>query len=342
MVCLGLVLGLLILLLSRFATPLILATVIASLFHPTYKALVRKVGGRPNLAAFLLCLLVTFLIVLPVLLLAMNLASEAQQAVQAYQEQMKQGIRVPGTQQIESAWNRITRTLSLPRVDLHDSLRTAAREGVMFVLYNSSSILAGFADLVFEFFVMIFTVFFLFRDGPKFGREVLSLVPLATGDKHRLASRFQEAIRATFLGSFATALAQGFATWLVLFLLDFNSPVLLGTIAGFGSFVPMVGAAIVWVPAAAFLALKGLWLKALILTICGAFGISILDNVVRPWVMQRASHGIHTLMIFFGILGGLSVFGFAGLVLGPVIVAFSMTILDIAKAEFAEGKEKEA
>lgn len=338
LICLALALWLLLLLLSPFATPLILATVIATLFHPAYRALNRELGGMPNLAAFLFCLLVTFLIVLPILLLAINLAGEAQQALETYQ-QSENGFQVPGTERLTSAWNRVNRALGLPQVDLRDSLRTATRDAVMFVLRNSSSILAGFANLVFDFFVMIFTVFFLLRDGPALTREVLSMVPLESEDKQRLVVRFREAIHATFLGSFATALAQGLATWLVLFVLDFRSSVLLGTLAGFGSFVPMIGAGIVWIPAAGLLFLQGLWVKGLILTVCGAVGISLLDNIIRPWVMQRASGDIHTLLIFLGILGGIAVFGFSGLVVGPVIVAFSVTILDIVKSEFAERKK---
>ena len=336
-VCLVAVVGLLLLILSPFLTPLLLATVVATLFHPSYRALNRRLGGRPGLAASLLCLLVTFLIVIPVLFLMIHLAGETQQALVDYQDQLQRdGFHLAVSERLVSLWNRVSRFAGLRQEDLRESMQAASREAALFLLHNSSAILAGFASVVADFFIMIFALFFLFRDGAALVQAILQLVPLSPVDKQRIVARFREAIYATFLGSFATALAQGAATWLLLWALDFQNVVLWGTLACFASFVPIVGAALVWVPASVSLVLRGLWAKAAILAACGALGISMLDNIVRPMVMRKTSQGIHTLLIFFSILGGVSVFGFSGLILGPVIMTFAVTILDLVKAEFGE------
>ncbi|MBI4456414.1 MAG: AI-2E family transporter [Acidobacteria bacterium] len=333
--CLVVVLALFVVILSPFLTPVLLAAVVATLFYPCYKFVSKKLGNRPNLSAFLMCMLVTFLIILPTFLVAVTLASEIQRAFVEYDRGVKEGsFPIAGSQRLLVLWDRATKALGLPGADLGASAQAAIREAGLFLVRNSSAIVAGFATLVADFFIMLFTLFFLFRDGKSFLHEVMEFVPLSPGHQRRMVDRFKETIYATFFGSFVTATAQGVATWLILWILKFQNAGLLGTLAAFTSLVPMVGAGLVWVPASIYLLLLGNWPSALILAAYGVFVISLLDNILRPLMIRTTSRDMHTLLIFFGILGGISIFGFSGLVVGPMIVAFMVTVLDMVKLEF--------
>jgi predicted PurR-regulated permease PerM len=333
--CLAAVLFFFFVILSPFLTPLLLAIVTVTLFYPLYQTLDKKLGHHPSLSSFCMCLFITFLIIIPTFLLAVTLANQIQQAFQDYQASVQHGtFHIEGSERLFAFWNKGRKALGLKQMDVQSSIDTAIREAGLFLVHNSSAILAGFAHMVADFFIMIFTLFFLFRDGKSFLRGIKELIPLSRAHTDRMVDRFKETIFATFFGSFANALAQGFSIWLLLWIFRFQNAFLWGMLAALTSLVPLVGSGLVWVPASLSLFMKGLWGRGLILALWGGVGIPMLDNILRPLVISRASEDLHTLLIFFGILGGIAVFGFPGLVLGPVIVAFTVTILDMVKLEF--------
>ncbi|MBI3939425.1 MAG: AI-2E family transporter, partial [Acidobacteria bacterium] len=164
-----LVLSLFFLILSPFLTPILLALVAGTLFYPLYQRLDRRLGTRPNLSSLCLCVIITFLIVLPLCLLAVRLASETQQALLDYQQSIEAGnLEIPGSSRLLAFWNRLTRIPGIPELDIGASAQAAAREVVLFLVRNSSAILAGLAGFVADFFIMLFTLFFVLRDGESF------------------------------------------------------------------------------------------------------------------------------------------------------------------------------
>ncbi|MBI2821266.1 MAG: AI-2E family transporter [Acidobacteria bacterium] len=339
-VCLVLVAALFLLILSPFLTPILLAIVVVTLFYPLHRRLNGKLKGRSNWASLCMCVLVTFLIIIPTFLLGVTLANETQRALREHQQTLEQGLfNLAGNETLLALWNRVTAALDLPGGDMASAAQAFIRQAGMFLVRNSSAILAGFATLVADFFIMMFTLFFLFRDGEKFLNEILQLVPLEQSHKRQMVSRFKETIVATFFGSFITAGAQGVATGLMLWILGFHNALLWGTLAAFTSLIPIVGAGLVWVPASLYLLLQGGWVRALILAAYGTLIVSLLDNILRPMVIRRASKDVHTLLIFFGILGGVAIFGFSGLILGPLIVAFTVAIVEIVKLDLAESAQ---
>ncbi len=340
LLCLGLVLYLFFWILSPFLTPILLAIVTATLFYPIYADLDRRLKYQPSLSAFFMCLFITFLIIIPTFLLAVTLANQIQRAFSDYQASVQQGtFHIEGSERLVAGWNRMRGVLGLKQMDVRSGMKAAIRETGLFLVHNSSVILAGFAHLVADFFIMIFTLFFLFRDGKSFVHEIKELIPLSRDHKNRMVDRFKQTIYATFFGSFANALAQGFSVGLILWIFKFQNALLWGMLAAITSLVPLVGSGLVWVPASIYLFLRGWWGRALILAIYGAVGIPMLDNVLRPLVIKKTSEDLHTLLIFFGILGGIWIFGFPGLILGPVIVAFTVTMLDMVKLEFRQDGE---
>ena len=156
------------------------------------------------------------------------------------------------------------------------------------------------------------------RDRDAVLRTVKTFMPLSEENANDVMSRTRNVIVASMVGGGAVALSQGAATGIAFAALGISAPVLWGLVTSVFSFIPLIGAAGVWVPWAILLLVNGHWGKALILGLYGTFFISLIDNFLRPVIIGDATK-LHTLVIFFAILGGLQVFGFLGLIMGPVV-----------------------
>ncbi len=181
---------------------------------------------------------------------------------------------------------------------------------------------ALFGNLFFTAFIL----FFCFRDGEWFFRQVAGMTPLATGQVNRLANTVHRTMRANVYGILAVGAAQGLLTTFAFIGLSLPSPIFWGVFAAIGSILPPFGAAIVWLPTAIVLLVTGSWVKGLILVGLGAGVISLADNIVRPLIIQDQVE-MGTLAVLISILGGISAFGLIGLFAGPVIFCLTMELI---------------
>jgi predicted PurR-regulated permease PerM len=188
----------------------------------------------------------------------------------------------------------------------------------------------GAVGFVVEIFFVIFTMYYLFRDGERMREAVHGLMPLDDRRAHEIIDRTQEVISASVYGVLVIALIQGTLGGLAFWALGLPSPLLWGVVMVFLSMIPMAGAFVVWVPAAIYLVATGHWGKAIMLTVWGALVIGSVDNFLRPKLVGEKTR-LHELLIFFSVLGGLQVFGVIGLVLGPVVVAITIALLDVLR-----------
>jgi predicted PurR-regulated permease PerM len=173
---------------------------------------------------------------------------------------------------------------------------------------------------------MLFALFFLIRDGEAIGRELRSLLPLPPAHSDRLIRDTRDLVIASVGAGVAVAVAQGTIGGVTFWLLGLRAPAFWGVVMAFCSLIPVVGAALVWVPAALWLLLSGSIGKGIAMVVVGALGISMADNVLRPLVLSGSTR-VNGLIIFFGLLGGVAAFGFIGLVLGPVILVVTGNLL---------------
>jgi predicted PurR-regulated permease PerM len=199
----------------------------------------------------------------------------------------------------------------------------------------------GAVGTIVEVFFVIFTMFYLFRDGERMRGALHDVVPLERSQSHQIFDRTSEVISASVYGVLVIAAIQGALGGLAFWALGLPSPLLWGVVMLFLSMIPMAGSFIVWVPAAIFLAATGHWMKALMLAAWGALVIGTVDNFLRPKLVGEKTR-LHELLIFFSVLGGLQVFGVIGLVLGPVVVAITLALLEVfrradASPDSAEG-----
>ena len=191
------------------------------------------------------------------------------------------------------------------------------------------------ARFIFDLFVMIFAMFYFFRDGEKILRAMRSLVPLDAEHRDPLLAQARELISASVITSMLVAAVQGALGGIGFAIVGLPAPVFWGVLMAFFSLIPIVGSGLIFVPASIWLGLTGNWGRALLLVAICAGVSAIVDNVLRPLLLGGRTE-LSGLVIFISIVGGLNLFGMLGLVLGPILVAMAAGVLSV----YQEGRER--
>jgi predicted PurR-regulated permease PerM len=311
---------LLCLILRPFVAVITWAAALAIVGRPLHAWLERKLN--PSLAALVAVLLIAVLIVAPAVLIVRSLFVEITNAIQ------------PGNQ-IFNVENVRARLESVPplaqavnwleqQLDLDRELRNAASA----LAGRVSGWVSGSLWAAMQLVLTFLTLFYFFRDQRAIVQLIYRIVPLSSTDAADLIQRVGETVSASLRGTVFVKVAQGLLGALIFWVLGLPLPVLSGAVMTLFAFLPMFGTALVWLPAAIILALTGSWVKAIILAAFGALVISVIDNVLYP-LLVAGQLRFHTLAVFFAVFGGLIAFGLTGIVLGPVILALTVALLDI-------------
>ena len=191
-------------------------------------------------------------------------------------------------------------------------------------------VVGGAVGAITQTLLVIFTLFYFFRDGERIRQAAYEMVPLERVQWQDIIGRTKDVIGATVNGVLAIAAIQGTLGTFIFWVLGLPSPLLWGVVMFFLSMIPMAGAFLVWVPAAVYLALTGSVTQAIVLVIWGVIVIGGIDNILSPRLVGRRA-SLHELLIFFAVLGGLQVFGVLGLILGPVVVAMTLALIEMVR-----------
>jgi len=320
--------------LSPYLSPLAWAVILTIVFYPLYKKVNHAFRRRRGLAAIVMTLLVIVVIVLPSGFLLNLLANELIEAYNYFEKYIKEGkhlILLEGLRRstlFQRIWDLLNRYLDLSQLDLNTLLLDHLRKLSLFAAAQTSKFIKGLSTAIFQFFLMSVAIFYLFRDGEAIMERVRALIPFSVKEKEDILARMVEMIQATIYGGIVVALIQGGLGGLGFWVLGLPSPVFWGAVMAFLSFLPVVGPFLVWVPAAVILFAQGSIIKALILLGWGGVLVSLSDNFLRPILISGRTQ-VHTLLLFFGVLGGLKVFGFLGLVAGPLVITICLAMIDI-------------
>lgn len=315
------------LVLQPFFSAIVGATVLAVVTQRPYQWLASKITSRSACAALALVLII-LVIVTPIYLLAQNLTGQAIDVIAT--------LRSDATQQKISAYFDHHPTLAARINAVTDSLDlgNTARSIAAFI----GSRLAGFIGRSFsaitQIVVMLFILFFLYRDRELAVSFVRSLLPLQPDDSDRIISRVGDTIYATALGRLAIAGVQGALAGLSYWVLDVPNHLFWAILTAVMAMVPAFGAFLVWVPIALYLGFNGHWGKAALLATWGGGVVSLIDNFLYPILIGPRLQQ-HTVAVLISILGGIALFGVTGIVLGPVAFTAASTLLDIWKARTA-------
>jgi predicted PurR-regulated permease PerM len=327
------------LILKPFLHTIVLAVLLASLFYPLEPPLLRLYRGRKNLMALTAVAIITFLIVIPVLFFMSALVSQGIETVNQVNEWIGGGnlqelLQQPRAVAFTSWVKEHLDFVRFSELDVQGHLLQMSKNFGQFVLRRGAAFLGDVANMFFYFFVMIFITFYLVRDGEVMLRGIKQLSPLREQQEERIIEKVKSVARSVLLGSFLTALLQGVLGGIGLALVGIPA-LFWGTVLGFSSLIPVVGTALVWVPAAGYLALFGKWKAALFLSAWSIALVGSVDNFLRPFLM-RGEGKLSPFYIFLAIIGGMKYFGIRGLLYGPIILGLASVMLYIYQVEYRE------
>lgn len=305
--------------------------ILTILFAPVHRNLLRRMPGRPNLAALLTLAASLVIVVLPVIVIGATLITEAATVYDRIRSgQMDFGLYL---QQIIAAlpeWAvRLLDRFDLTTIgELQQKLSTFAGQVSQFLATKALNIGQNTLEFLVGFGVMMYLLFFFLRDGATLTTRIGHVIPLNAAHKSRLMEKFTTVIRATIKGNIVVAASQGALGGFIFWALDIQGPVLWGVLMAFLSLVPAVGAGLIWVPVAIYFFATGDLGKAVVLTAFGLFVIGLVDNVLRPILVGKDTK-LPDYIVLVSTLGGLSIFGLTGFVLGPVIAALFLAAWDL-------------
>lgn len=311
-----------------FVVPIVVAIVFVSLFYSFYEWVLKKLNNRSGISALFCCLLFLLGLLLPMLIVA---GIVGKQAVDLYQdaESTIQKIVEDDREIIEDIQQTpVVRWVLSKQLNwkswMHEGIKASGSVAVGIV--NKTS--RGIFDFITTVFILLFTMFYFFRDGKKSIQWLRRISPLDSQYEGELYARFVVISRATVKGTLLIGLTQGLLGAITLLVFGIDTWLLWGAVMVILSVIPVVGAWIVMIPASIIQLLHGhVWQGIGIFLVSTAI-VSSVDNLMRPRLIGHGA-GIHDLLIFFTTIGGISVFGVLGFIIGPVIAALLKTLLDI-------------
>ncbi|CAN5328770.1 AI-2E family transporter [soil metagenome] len=299
---------------------------LAILFTPLYKRLLKKMRNRHNLAALSTLGICLVIVILPLAMVGVSLVQEVVLVTQNIRSGQLDFANY--FQQIFDAAPQWVINL-LERINLGNlgawqaRITAAASQGSQAVAGQALTIGQNTFDFVISFFVMLYLLFFVMRDGAALSKTVRDALPLAKPHTHYLLNKFTTVIRATIKGNVAVAVAQGTLGGLAFWFLGVQGALLWAVLMAFLSLLPAVGAAIIWGPVAIYYLATGQIFKGGVLIFVGVFVIGLVDNILRPLLVGKDTQ-MPDYIVLMSTIGGIAIFGINGFVIGPVIAALFM------------------
>jgi predicted PurR-regulated permease PerM len=310
------------------------ALVLAFLLHPLHRRFTRKLAGRAGLSAGIITALTPLVIVAPLSAIAVIFAHQVGSLVGFLRTRTFVPFptlmwRLQHYRLLGPAVHWVQRNLEVSMHQIEGWIETGARSALQSAASIGGSVMIGLAGTLVSFLLMLFLLFFLLRDGGAMLETVTRLIPLDETRRSAIVRDLLSALRSVVFGTAATAVIQGTLIGIGFAIAGLPSPVVLGVFAVFAAFIPAVGTAVVLIPAILYLAIIGHW-GATIFLVAWALAISGAEQFLRPLISAR--HGsVPTLAVFVGAIGGVEVFGFLGIVIGPVLLTLIAELIRIAE-----------
>ncbi|MGA2508646.1 MAG: AI-2E family transporter [Candidatus Acidiferrales bacterium] len=308
---------------ASFLVPLAWAAVLVVVSYPVYERLARRRGS--TVAAAVMTAAVTLILIVPVILIMIAFVRQGFGAAQSIRLQLSSGHWA----WLNDHWTRVQQRF--PETNLQDltaTLRQYGEQAAGFVAARLGTIVRHTAEFLFHLGVTILAIFYLFRDGGSMVARLREILPFESSHRDRMLTNARDLIFASVISSLAAAAAHAILGGLAFAAAGISAPIFWGVMMGFFSFVPIVGSALIWVPVAISLIAGGHTVKGILLVIFCVVIVGLVDNFIRPWLISGRTE-MGGLVVFISVLGGISVFGLLGVVLGPIIVATAVSFLDL-------------
>lgn len=300
------------------------AVVLVIVFYPVHSRLAQRIK-RPGLRALVSCLLVVIIIVLPLIVLTTVVAQELAKVIPNLPSQTSELLNSPSSPLARiSDW--LQARFGIDTVSSKAFVVDHLKQSSDWLLGSSLNLMRNIVRGIVQAFFVLFTMYYLFKDGDKIVDKLPSALPLSRKQSEAIIVRTKEVVSASVYGVVAIAAIQGLLGGIAFWVLGIPSPLLWAVLMAFICIIPFAGSFLVWLPLSIYLIATGHWTKAIILIVWGALVISTVDNFLRPKLVGGQTR-LHELLIFFSVLGGISVFGLLGIVLGPVVLAITLGLL---------------
>ena len=312
----------------QFLMAIFMAGLFSAIVAPAHRLLTRKLGGRENLASILTVLSIVLLVLIPLSVLITLIVAQAISIGQSVSPWVQSFINEPTS--LTAYLEKIPYYQEI--LPYRDIIVQKAGEMVgtvsAFLIDSLSSVTKVTIDAVFSSIVMLYVMFYFLTMGDLLLHKILFFLPLDDFNERRLLNRFTSVTRATIKGTVIIGIMQGTICGVAFAIVGIEGPVFWGSLMAVMSIIPAFGTAVIWFPALIILALSGNFTGVLVLGIlCGAVAGN-LDNLVRPRLVGKDTE-MHDLFVLFGTLGGLSMFGLLGIIIGPIVAALFNTIWEI-------------
>ena len=328
------------LILSPFLKALTWAAILAVLFYPAYAGLLKIFKGKATLAALTVIVLITLVVVLPGIQIVGFLSEEVVELVKsvgalAHGEGVEAWKQNPWIQRLLRLWSMLGVELAELKfeIDWKKLLLQGAQISSGAVLSQVTGVAQNLFLFVANVFLVLLTLFFFLRDGSAFCYRLRRLLPMDPEHQERLFTNIVNAVTAVVHGCLVVAMIQGFLAGLAYWVLGVPYALVWGVATAFVALLPVGGSTIVTIPATIYLFLQGDIIRGVLLAIWALGVVGGVDNVLKP-IFIGTRLKLPVLFLFFGILGGLAVFGALGLILGPVLLALLAALLDLYREEY--------
>lgn len=312
----------------HFFMAIFMAGIFSAIAHPLYIKFYRWFGGRRFLASIITLLLIIFIVLIPFSILLGIITGQAINIGQSVKPWIQKQISEPN---VYSSY--IETVPFIDHVEPYKELilqKAGELVGMIsnFFINSISSVAIGTVNFIFTVFIFLYTMFYFLMEGDKLLEKILYYLPLENHDEQRILEKFTSVAMATIKGTVIIGIIQGGLAGIAFAVVGINSAVFWGTIMTVLSIIPAIGSGLIWFPASVVLLLGGSYIKAVCLIIFCGILVGSLDNILRPRLVGRDIM-MHDLMILFGTLGGLAMFGILGFIIGPIVAALFTTLWEI-------------
>jgi predicted PurR-regulated permease PerM len=307
--------------------PLLWAVLLGALLAPVNSRLAARLGGKPRLASGLTTVGVVLLLLLPIIAIGGAVAAQAANLLQRLDTKQLRAssIDLAHFPVLQKPLEWLDRTAGISLAQIEGWIVTGTKRLLETLADSGGAVMLGALGTIVSFVLMLFVLFFVLRDGPVLAQRVVRVLPIENRLRGLLWQHLIDVTRAVFMGIGLTALVQGVLLGIGFAIAGLPSPLVFGVLGALFALVPVVGTAIIWVPATLWLLAQGETGQAIFLAAWGVLAVGSVDNFLRP-ILISGRVEVPTLAVFIGVMGGLSAFGFVGLFLGPIVLGLLVAL----------------
>jgi len=313
-----------------YLAEILIAAVLVSIFYKLYEKLVRFLKGRRNIAAGIMCFFLVLVIIFPIVNLIIY---SGQQSVQAYQSTVQFLNENKMETVLEDSYLSQLNVFGFDPASIEQFIMDTLKKSSNWLVDGATTLITETTKFIFSLFMIILTMFFFFVDGKNILNKIMYWSPLKNSYDLEIFKKFRSVSYTIFVTTFVTAAAQGLVGAIGFIIIGLPA-FFAGILMGFLSLLPYIGAAFIYVPVGVYLLFIGEVWKGIFLLLWGSIILGNTDNILRGYMIKGKAQ-VNPIFIIFSILGGIVLFGFWGVIIGPLIISIAVTVLHIYELEYA-------